>query len=203
LKQSGKSGLFIFQHSCPPIRGIHLYHDSARCFKFNEEIFALLKKLPEINNVFLVSIWRQALGSLSASEETPPTPESSIHLFEQQFSKTLSDLNLDGKHVYVWEPLPGARRNVPESLARAAIDHSDPNLELSKDEYLATFRFFFETLARNDALLTAHLSTSNALCNSGRCSATLAGRPLYFDNNHPAESSSDFWAIQLAKMQFK
>ncbi|WP_371419347.1 SGNH hydrolase domain-containing protein [Bradyrhizobium sp. CCBAU 051011] len=35
---------------------------------------------------------------------------------------------------------------------------------------------------------------SGVLCRTGACSATIEGRPAYFDNNHLAASASEFWS---------
>ena len=144
LKRTGQSAVFIFQHSCPPLRGIHLYHDSDRCFDFNEQVFGLLAKTPSIKKVLLVSIWLEAADGISRSKDTIPTVQTSSALFKQAFPQTVDDLRMINKAVFIWEPVPGARSDVPTAMARSAIMHSDPALEFSLEEYLQKFAFFFE-----------------------------------------------------------
>ncbi len=68
LMDRGQSGLFIFRQACPPIIGVHLFHDPG-CFEFNEEIRSFLEKSPYIENVLLVSTWLQAREGLLSNSE--------------------------------------------------------------------------------------------------------------------------------------
>ncbi len=197
LASTGRSALFAFKHSCPPLRGVHLYHDRGECFSFNEGIFALLKRSPAIENVFLVSIWRQPLDALTASDDIPPSPERSIRLFQEQFRASLSEIVAMGKRAYVWEPLPGANADVPQAMARALAGYPSTSLEVNENTYRDTFAYFFKALVEEKAMISGTFSPSKILCGSGICAVSLDGIPLYFDNNHLAASSASFWANQL------
>ncbi len=197
LRRSGQAGLFLFRHSCPPLIGISLYQDTM-CATFNVRVVSFLTQRSEISNVLLVSTWRQAIeGRLTISSETPATIGESTKLFRAQFAATLEVLHTAKKDVYIWEPVPGAMQNVPLALANATLRHETAKLEFDRREYLQTFNFFFEALDENRALVKATISPSDALCQSGRCSATIEGNPAYFDNAHLAASTADFWANVL------
>jgi hypothetical protein len=201
LKDIHASAYFVFMHSCPPVRGVHFYHDKDRCFAFNEAIYAFLMKAPAIKNVFLISIWRQAIDSLSLSDDAVADPQTSQALFGKAFPAMIVDLNAIGKSVYLWEPLPGAKKSVPQAMARAKLRGSDlADVEGNQREYTETFDFFFKVIAQSN--IAGSLSTSDALCSSGSCIVhDDQGHPLYFDNNHPAKSSSDFWEKRLSQIR--
>jgi peptidoglycan/LPS O-acetylase OafA/YrhL len=198
LKDTGQSGVFMFREACPPLTGIHLFHDSA-CFEFNDEMFRFLGKAPYIENVLLVSTWLQAReGLLGTSESVASSSEESMSLFKQRFLATAAELKKLGKHVVVWEPVPGAKRNTPEALATAYPNKDYRSLEFTKQQYLARFDFFFEALAQSKGSIDATVSPSQALCGTGYCSATINENPAYFDNGHIAASTYEFWASILA-----
>jgi peptidoglycan/LPS O-acetylase OafA/YrhL len=198
LKDTVQSGVFMFREACPPLTGIHLFLDPA-CFEFNGEMFHFLDKAPYIENVLLVSTWLQAReGLLGPSESVPSSSEESISLFKQRFLATIAELKRLGKHVVIWEPVPGAIRNVPEALATAYPNEDHRSLEFTKQQYLARFDFFFEVLAQSRGSIDATVSPSQALCGTGYCSATINKNPAYFDSGHLTASTYDFWASILA-----
>jgi len=197
LKDNRQSALFSFMQSCPPIEGVHLYHDGDVCFAFNESALALLKRTPSINKVFLVSIWRQIFSDLSTSVDVSPTPSESIKLFQDRFAVTLRDLNNAGEKVYIWEPLPGSDGSAPQSLARIAAGQRVRSAELTTDEYMRTFGAFFAVLDSNRRMIAGQFSPSEFLCNKTVCAISIDGKPLYFDSNHLARGSSHYLASQL------
>ena len=141
LRLNGQAGLFIFRHSCPPVNGVHLFGDQGACFAFNRAVMDFIERRTDISNIVLVSIWRQAIeGRLSTSSQTLLTKEQSVQLFTDGFSRTLEYLHSVGRHVYVWEPVPGARKNVPLELARATWEHKRADIEIDLAEYLNDYR---------------------------------------------------------------
>jgi peptidoglycan/LPS O-acetylase OafA/YrhL len=200
LKLNGQSGLFIFRHSCPPLNGVHLFGDKDNCFAFNQAVTRFIESHIELSNIVLVSTWRQAIeGRLSTSSQTLPTKEESIQLFTDQFSRTLEQLHGWGRHVYVWEPVPGARKSVPLELARAVWQHRPADIEIDLAEYLSDNRFFFGALQKNRRWISASFSPSQTLCNTGKCAVEHDGNPLYADNNHITKSTADFWVRILER----
>ncbi len=194
LRERGESGLFIFRHGCPPLTDVHMFQDQGKCFSFNANVLAFLRDAKGIKNVVLVSTWRQAIeGLLSSSEDSQSTVEESTKLFGNTFSETIHRINALGKQIFVWEPLPGAKQSVPQTLAEDALKNRHTDIEFSKAEYLSTYAFFFEALAENRAFISHVFSPSKALCFSGACAVVANGIPLYFDNGHITKSSTEFW----------
>jgi len=99
--------------------------------------------------------------------------------------------------VHRWEPLPGAKANVPKTLARAKIRGEGHDLEVSESVYRGNYNFFFEALNQNNQYITNTFSTSEALCQSGNCAVLFNGTPLYSDSSHLAASPFGFWVDNL------
>ncbi|MBR0995459.1 acyltransferase [Bradyrhizobium japonicum] len=198
LRRSGQSAFFMFQHSCPPIRGVHLYHDNDACFAFNESAFALLEREPNIKNVLLISIWRQPMKDLTISSDVPPTPKTSQEIFARQIKASLENMVSMNKHVFIWEPIPTATSNVPQALARIAAGRFNPDTAISERRYRREFSFFFDAENANSALISGIFSPAKVLCHEV-CDIQIDGKPAFFDNNHIAASGAGFWADRLSE----
>jgi peptidoglycan/LPS O-acetylase OafA/YrhL len=194
LRINGTSGLFAFMPGCPPVIGVHLVEHNDGCFAFNEAARRLLEGRPDLTNIALVADWREASeGLLSSSSESPLTPAQSVNLFTDQLSRTLKQFHDLGRHVYIWEPVPGARKSVPQALARAALDHRSADIEIDEREYFSQTQFFFDAITNDKEWITRSFSPSGVLCKTGKCIVEDGGRPLYIDNNHMTKSTADFW----------
>ena len=204
LKRRHKSALFMFSTSCPPVFGIYLFKDDGRCYAFNGAMSEFLAAAPEIKNVVLISIWIQPkTGRVSVSPDSERLPpEESAKLFSRQFSSTVEKLRTMGKNVLVWEPVPGARANVPIAMARAALTGHGSDIRFSKRHYLDEYGFFFDALSKVRDLVSVSFSPSELLCSGGKCEVSHDGVPLYVDGNHISKSSAEFWAAFLDR-QFK
>jgi hypothetical protein len=102
-------------------------------------------------------------------------------------------------YIYIWEPVPGAKSSVPQALARETLSKKTENIEFTTDEYLATYKFFFDALSVNRPLIERSFSPSKATRSSGVCSVMARHIPPYLDNNHIAKSSTDFWVDMLTR----
>jgi len=199
LRSTGSAARFTFLHSCPPLKDVYVAGAGSACRAMNEQMLALAAQDPQVRKVFLVSAWRQALeGRLTAEPASASDTAASIALFQRQFDATLAALTAQGKAVYVWEPLPAALDHVPRTLAMSMWRGTAATLDSSEADYRRDFGFFFEALARNRSRLRASFSPSSVLCHDGACTATLSGRPVYFDNSHLAHSGSALWARALS-----
>jgi peptidoglycan/LPS O-acetylase OafA/YrhL len=200
LRLTGDAGLFIFCSGCPPLNGVHVFGDKGACFAFNQAVTSFIESQAYLSNIALVSTWRQAIeGRLSTSSQVQPTTEQSVRLFTDQFSQTLKHLHDLGRQVYVWEPVPGARNNVPRAMARAALEHKPADIEVDQAEYLATYKFFFDALNQDRRWISGSFSPAQALCNTGKCAVSYEGDPLYMDNGHISRSTVDFWVQVLQR----
>jgi hypothetical protein len=201
LNRTGQSGVLLYEAGCPPVRGVYLVlQRGAECFAFNEASLSFLGKEKALSHVLLISTWRQAPeGVLSTAVDRRLTSSESVALFQKQFAATLGVLHGQGKSVYVWEPLPGARTNVPRAMAKEEATSTRASIDFTSDEYRAEFGFFFDALRSNSAMIAGTFSPSRELCGTGPCVTQIDGAPLYFDNSHMAYSSSEFWANALVR----
>lgn len=195
LKDRKEAAYFMFRHGCPPLATVHLFNDDGSCFKFNDALADLASRTPTIDSVVLVSTWRQGRERLiSVGEDVQPTDTQSRALFAQGFAAQIQRLKGIGKAVYVWEPLPGAKANVPLAMARAALHGDQPSVNKSRREYLDEYDYFFADLKNNTTKIDGVFSSAAVLCASGYCMTSANGSPLYFDNSHPTRSSAAFFA---------
>lgn len=200
LRGKGEAGVFVYRNSCPPVMEVHVFGGRGECPAFNRSVIEFLAAHSEISHVALVSTWRQAAEArLSAARDLRLSPTQSIALFDDRFTQTLVRLHGMGKRIHIWEPVPGAARNVPLELARAKLEGRPPDLEMGIDRYLQENAFFFAALERNRHLVDVAFSPSEVLCSSGRCAATIEGRPAYFDNAHITRSTANFWVGVLQR----
>jgi peptidoglycan/LPS O-acetylase OafA/YrhL len=198
LKNTGQAGRFAFMHSCPPVWGVHIPRGGTACQLLNDAMMATALRDPQVKKVFLVSTWHQAAGWLTTSPDRHLNLADSLALFQRQFDATVRELYAHGKEVYVWEPLPGARGNVPRRAATALLRGEPPRLDFSIAEYREQTDFFFEALARNRPYIAGSFSPSQVLCREGACASVLDGEPVYYDHGHLARSGSARWAQALA-----
>ena len=200
LKLKGQAGILFFLEGCPPLNEVHIFRDKGDCFAFNQAIMKFIESHANLSNIVLVSIWSQASeGLLSNSPEIFPTKEYSLRLFSEKFSSTVEYLHHLGRQVYVWEPVPRARKNVPVELARAEWEGKAVDLEIELTEYIRDNQFFFDALNKNYRWISASFSSSKILCLTNKCSVEHDGVPLYFDDNHMTKSTADFWITALQR----
>jgi len=200
LKSRNESAYFAFRNSCPPIKNIYLLGRKGLCFEFNQSVSEYINSHQEIDKVFLVSTWIQGKnGIYSDINATPLSDAETQSLFQKEFSNTVSSYHAKSKDVYVWEPLPGAKANVPKTLARAMMSGKDHDLEVSESAYRQNYNFFFEGLNQNSQYLAGTFSTSEVLCKDDSCAVMVNGKPLYLDNSHLAASPFEFWVASLKR----
>lgn len=200
LAAEGVAGVFVFRHACLPVGGIRLVGDNGQCREFNEKALAFVAAHPALKSVLLVSTWRQAAeGSVSPDEHVQLDKAGSLALFKTGLGATLAQFDGLGRRVYLWEPVPGARANVPDALARASRDGRPADIEFSRADYQREFAFFFDDLRDDASHIAGTFAPSDVLCASGRCVAQKDGNPLYFDNSHLARSSAGLMAAMLER----
>lgn len=201
LTERNQAGLMIFRHSCLPLEGVSLQGDGGVCEAFTTSVINHLQTQGSIENVLIVSTWHQPLeGLMTDNTRSLLDSEQAIQLFHKAFTSTLERINAMEKKVYVWEPVPGARQNVPHTMARALVMGRDLDLSIPLSEYLETYDFLFEAMARNDTNIEQRYAPSLLLCDALRCKPTIGGKPAYFDNSHLASSHAQIWARLMRKI---
>ncbi len=190
----------MFQHACPPLTGLHFVGAKDDCFHFNQAVTRFIEGNPNFRHIVLVSTWKWPVdGGLVSESRALLTPRESTELFTERFVLTVEYLNSLHREVYVWEPVPGARGNVPVELARAAWRRTPSNLEFGLDEYRFDNHLFFDALSKSSRWITASYSPSEVFCATGKCIVEVDGKPLYSDTGHVTNSSADIWVQVLQR----
>lgn len=191
LDEQNLAGILAFGHACLPVQGM----GRKECRQLNQHARDYLAEHDEVENVLLISIWRELHGEgMEGPDGRFLKGEAQWVAFRAQLKSTLADLQSLGKKVHVWAPLPAAPRNVPEAMALEKAFGTRAELEVPLREHLRVFASVDEALQKNLALMDSLISPVGALCPEGSCSFEREGRPLFSDNNHPARSASDFFA---------
>lgn len=204
LQMKNEAGLFLFRHACPPLRGLHMVRDQGKCFNFNDKVYDYMGRATNIENVVLVSAWIYGSGrSITDNPSKLLTLEESRRIFDRQFAFSLAQINNDlGKNVYLWEPVPGARGNVPQSLARASnVASESERLSFSLQEHRTRHDYFYKNLEQNKSKVTLLFSPAQALCETGLCKVQVNNKPVYFDSSHLTFSLSSYWADVLLRQE--
>lgn len=191
LAKEGRAGIFVFRHSCMPVSDLHLLGDDGQCRDFNDKAMAFIHDQPAIRSVLLVSTWRQpAEQRISTDEHLKLDKGAALKLFRDRFAATVARIHEMGRRVYIWEPVPGARDNVPATLARAKLHGTPVAIDFSKAEYLRDFAYFFDEVRRNARSIDGTFAPADVLCPAASCVSQLNGEPIYFDNSHLARSAA-------------
>lgn len=195
LKLNGRAATFAFRHSCPPLQGISLVADKGVCEAFNNEIRSYLSRTDSIKHVLLISTWRQFIEGRIIDSETGNVLDVSNDsaAFRKIFHQNFSWLREHGKTTHLWEPVPGARASVPETLARDYVRGEPSEIRHSLADYQSDYQFLFGAIKNESELINCRYSPSQFLCVSGLCDVVIDGVPLYFDNAHVSKSSWPKW----------
>ncbi|MEM6857728.1 MAG: acyltransferase family protein [Pseudomonadota bacterium] len=185
LSGEQRSGALAFHSGCMPVLG-------AGARKCEEAVRATLEEVrdtPQVKEVILVSIWRQALpkggkpflGRWIREEEVS-------RVFSTQLEETVTMLTSAGKQVTIVEPLFAASGDVPDTLAgNLAFNRNwpvDTPLAHHRDTFASVFRAF-------DLLKDVRrVSLIEPFCDEVTCRAVLNGQPVFIDDNHLAQHQS-------------
>jgi peptidoglycan/LPS O-acetylase OafA/YrhL len=196
LRATGQAAYFMFRHACPPVFGVEQLNDNGQCRRFNE-LAERTAQRAEVTHVMLVSSWRQGVdGAFSETPGVFSSQAETARLLARKLAAGLDQLSRAGKQVYVWEPVPEAPGHVPLMMARALHHRRSPDLQSRLRDYRATYAYLFEVLdARRDRV--RRIAPTSLLCRDDVCEATLAGKPVFFDNSHLSMGSQPHWARLL------
>ena len=190
LEGRGEAGILVFQHGCAPIYGV----GDNDCQSFLENARTIWNA-PDIDKVFLVSIWRVGLeGGFRNNEGRFIQPDKAQAYLQKQFSTIIGDIKSDGREAYLWMPLPPSKKSLPFSLARSEIFGLGWELGRGRAEIIKEYKPIYHIFNSASAKLDGVVDPSREICSSGKCVTTVNGRPIYHDNNHPALSQKEFFA---------
>ncbi|MGJ8682897.1 acyltransferase family protein, partial [Paraglaciecola sp.] len=111
--------------------------------------------------------------------------------FSRQYEKTACQL-AEQNPVFITEPIPEMRLNVPNTMSRrAALSGDLQDIKIDKKLYLERNQFI-KKLNRQvqDKCAITVLDTAEYLCDEKFCFGSLDGRPLYSDGDHLSENGN-------------
>ena len=183
-------------HGCMPVLDFGI----ARCRRLVETTIGDLTAADQPENVVLVSVWRPGFDAgVSGPGGGWLVGDEAEKAFQKQFEKTVQVLRDAGKTTYVWMGLPISPNDVPMALARKAAFGTELPLTQPYSSYQRDFAFLEQAVAHNSERLGGTISAAKAMCDGGVCRFVKDGRPLFSDNNHPAFSSSEFFASLIER----
>ena len=196
LIQHNQAGLFSFRSGCLPVP----QSGNAGCREFNARIPELLNENRSVRNVVLVSTWRQPIdrGFLDQKGRSVNGKEA-ISAFLGTLHARLTNLAASGMRIIVWEPVPGAKLTVPNTLARDRALGWDRDIRVTRQDFDKTYQFLLQALDRDNRLISVRIKPADTICGSGYCAITNDGRPLYSDTAHPAFSQAPYYAAIIAR----
>jgi peptidoglycan/LPS O-acetylase OafA/YrhL len=195
LKRRHQSALIGYRSGCLPVHNA----GDGTCRAFNASVQTKIAEHPDIRDVLLISIWRQAIGEtlLSKPNFEDAAFKNASRLFEARFTQTLADFRSKRVRVHIWEPLPSAVRFVPAALGRKAVFGDHWPIARAAAEHRTTFAFLHDILDRHETMIASRIDPAAKLCSATLCTVVDQNQSLYSDNNHPAWSASPYFARLL------
>ena len=110
--------------------------------------------------------------------------------FRAAFVKTACHITRQ-RPLYLLRPIPEMGLNIPKALARDRLLGREQSYGMSLADYQARHAWVIQAQdAAVEACGAVLLDPLPLLCPEGWCRAELAGRPLYFDDDHLSEAGS-------------
>lgn len=194
LRAHHAAGVFTFASGCPPV----LDSGDRNCRAFNRQLLAFAGSHPALRQTVLVSTWRQPLerGYTDAAGRVV-RGQQALQAFRASLDRTIATLTSGQRRLAIWLPVPGARRSVPDTLARNVQFGWNWDIRFGRAQYERQFAFLTEALARHPEVTP--IRPAPYICAQGLCQVTRNGRPLYHDEAHPAASQEPFFAGVIAR----
>ena len=187
-----------YQATCPPVPDAFLKSKkfSYMCPDFTREALQRIEDLP--STVPLIVAFRMSVYTEGYSEN-PDKPvgltfidkdgkkePATADAFASRLTETLCELSDEGRPVYVLQPLPEFRIDVPREISRDIMFEGDADdIQQPLAEYYARQNAVISTLkAAQQRCGIRVLDPTPYLCSDGVCHGSINGQPLYSDDNH-------------------
>jgi peptidoglycan/LPS O-acetylase OafA/YrhL len=139
--------------------------------------------------------------------DIPNTSSEFAQRFKQEYQTKLCQLS-ENHPVYVTQPIPSMKVNVPQTIVRSMMYKAQKiDVSISVSDYYKTeqtIRTFMRSAI--DACKAHELDPLEFLCNETNCIGSIDSRPLYYDDDHLSEYGnrllipmfSNIWASHSA-----
>jgi hypothetical protein len=186
LSNNDLAGVLISVPGCPPVIGVDRVSWVVSCRQMSDRVLEYLKS-NNIQKVIIVGRWSYALhednttfeGSTSYNDETRNRNiREGLHHTFRSFAEN------DIQFAFMM-PVPGAKEDVPQTLARSILLGRPAHIEYSREDYQAELTSLDDILGSSPVHANAVISVTDFLC-ADICEVKRDGRSLYFDSNHPS-----------------
>jgi peptidoglycan/LPS O-acetylase OafA/YrhL len=177
MRAQGIPGTLVSIAGCPPLIGFDRVRDGSQCALHENRIRQYVEEVRP-KAVLLVGSWRGALFSKDSVYlgRASHDDDSRLANIAAALSATVTHYQDKGMKVGVLLPVPGARDDVPNTLARGTRQP----LAWAKSEFQNDFQRFYEAVraARPDVIEDLAAPLCSDLC------IVRTDRPIYMDANH-------------------
>jgi hypothetical protein len=197
LRRNHEGGFISSRGGCVPLLGVSRPRWEP-CLEPNQATLEFIDR-HHISKVLFVAAWPGYLGLDLRDEASPDlSPATTLAVLDRGVDATFTALAGRGVQIYVFDSLPGAKANVPDTLARARFFHRAVDITVSYDEHRQKAAFFDRAFERNARFIAGRFKPADALCATGRCQVlSTDGLPLYSDASHPSSGPAAFFAAIL------
>lgn len=197
MRETNQSGWISSHGGCPPLLGISR-RSWIPCKELNQATFDFIVR-HRIARVLLVAAWPGYTQiEITDQRSNDHSLSETALVLDRAIDATLAKLAENGTEIHIFDWVPGAKQNVPDTLARSRFFNQDIDIRMTLAEYKERTRFFDLAFERNARLITKRISSSETLCSQGKCEiTTMDGIPLYSDANHPSSRAAPVFAAIL------
>jgi peptidoglycan/LPS O-acetylase OafA/YrhL len=208
-RQAGQTGVFLGDSGCPPLVNLQRFSNGRTCTAdFSDRVISWLQERQDIQVIVMAARWALYVEGTRPEGETGTNVRlewtgeqtqdvrafDNAALVEHSLRETILRILAMNKQVVLVGPVPEIGRNVPTSLARAALFSlvSAPSLtRAAHDARISRAEEMLRGVAdtSNDV---HYISLSNLFCDAQSCRIRLEnGMPIYFDGNHLSQTSAE------------
>jgi peptidoglycan/LPS O-acetylase OafA/YrhL len=181
LKAEGLAGRTIISSGCPPLLGAQRPGYDADCRAKADKALAAIDRFdPDV--VIVAANWSGYASKLDDGAEGG--------VIERRLPATVEALRRQGRKVVLVDPIPGARRHVPRSLALKEAYGLGGDLAFTTGEYQRRAAPYFAVI--DTIKPEGRVQIWRELCMAGTCAVMRNGQPLYADMNHVTRDGADF-----------
>ena len=121
--------------------------------------------------------------------------------FQDNLEDTICPLSKQSP-VYIVQPIPEMRQNVPKVLAKNLLwETGNTDLSIHETLYFERNKKIREIITKTtNKCNTTVLDPYHYLCEAGRCKATHNGRPIYYDGDHMSEYGNKLLTPMFSKI---
>jgi peptidoglycan/LPS O-acetylase OafA/YrhL len=197
MRGNGEAGWISSRGGCPPFLGV-VRPNWEPCKGPNDATLDFIER-HKVDKVLFVAAWSgyPKLG-LRDQKSQDASVEQTPRVLNDAVDTTFAALAAHNVKIYVFDSIPGAKMNVPDTLGRAVYFHQKIDVRYNIEEYHSKNRLFEDAFRRNSQYIAGHFDPAKTICATGTCEVlTAAGVPLYSDANHPSSKAAGVFVAIL------